>query len=293
MISKMSRKINVLVTGSSSGIGLATCRKLVQDGHRVFGSVRKKEIGEAMEKEFGKKFSYLIFDVTSMDEMLGAREKLAKYLNGQQLDVLVNNAAIVIAGPIELLSTEKLRHQFEVNVIGVIHCIKVFLPFLELPVQTRGRIINISSRGGRHAVPFFSPYHMSKFSIEALSDCARRELLLKNIDVVVVAPGETPTKMWEKELKTGFAEYQGTIYERSLSKITSYLHQFSKEGIPVDTVAKMICDVATTRNPNARYIIDKKRWKYWLYGLLPTTFIDLAYKKNLGLNAENDPGIGN
>jgi hypothetical protein len=181
----------VVVTGASTGIGWGCAKVLVEKGFRVLGGVRKKADAERLRNEFGGNFTPLFFDVTDEAAVRQAASATASVLGDEPLFGLVNNAGIAVAGPLLYLDVDELRRQLEVNVTGQFIVTQAFAPLLAEHVSKQnraGRIVMISSVGGKNASPFVGPYNASKFALEGLSESLRRELMLLGIDVIVVAP---------------------------------------------------------------------------------------------------------
>ena len=178
----------VLVTGASSGIGHAAALHLRQLGFDAVGGVRRDEDAERLEAE-GLRAVKL--DVVDQESIAAARSALGD----GPLAGLVNNAGIGVGGPLEFLPLDQLRDVLEVNLVGQVAVTQAFLPALRLG---RGRIVNVSSIGGRFALPLGGAYGASKFALEAVSDSLRRELLAQGVDVIVIEPGGVKTPIWEK-----------------------------------------------------------------------------------------------
>src|SRR5688500_17312082 len=174
----------VLVTGASTGIGHATALHLAELGFDAVGAVRKDEDAERLRAE-GLRAVQL--DVTDAGTIAAAREALGD----GPLAGLVNNAGIGVAAPLEFLPLDRLRHQLEVNLIGQVAVTQAFLPALR---AARGRIVNVSSIGGRVALPLLGAYNASKFALEGASDSLRRELRGQGVDVIVIEPGGVKTR---------------------------------------------------------------------------------------------------
>jgi NAD(P)-dependent dehydrogenase (short-subunit alcohol dehydrogenase family) len=173
------------VTGVSTGIGWGITKILIQQGFRVFGSVRKTQDAERLSKEFGEKFVPLRFDVTDEAGVQAAARRVREQINGETLFGLVNNAGIAVSAPLIHQSTDDFRHQIEVNLVSVLIVTKAFLPLLGSDRSLRGnpgRIINISSVGGKVGGPFLGAYAASKHGLEGFSESLRRELMLYGID---------------------------------------------------------------------------------------------------------------
>ena len=154
----------VVVTGASSGIGEATALRLANAGFAVFAGVRREEDAEALRLRGVRPVR---LDVRDAAQVAAAAQEVRGALGPAGLVALVNNAGVVVPGPLEFVPLDQLREQFEVNVIGQVAVIQAFLPLLR---ETRGRIVNISSIDGRIATPLLGPYVASKFALEGLSD---------------------------------------------------------------------------------------------------------------------------
>ena len=187
---------SVVITGASTGIGEACALHLDQLGWRVFAGVRKDSDGEALQRKASPRLMPVRIDVTDAASIAGAREIVARELGDRGLDGLVNNAGVVVAGPLEFVPMDDLRRQLEINVIGQIAVTQAFLSFVR---TARGRIVNIGSVSGKMATPFVGPYAASKFAMEALTDALRCELRPWGIQVSIVEPGSIATPIWEKD----------------------------------------------------------------------------------------------
>ena len=186
---------SVVVTGCSTGIGYGTVGVLLRQGLRVFGSVRSAGDAERLAADFGPLLMPLVFDVTDEAAVAAAAERVGEAL-GETLFGLVNNAGVAFSGPLLHLPIRDLRRQLEINLIGQLTVTQAFAPFLGVdPARTGGpgRIVMMSSVGGRRAMPFLGAYSASKFGLEGLSESLRRELMVFGIDVVVIAPGAVAT----------------------------------------------------------------------------------------------------
>src|SRR5918999_6434089 len=178
----------VLVTGASSGIGEATVLHLRELGFDAVAAVRKDEDAERLA---GRGVRAVKLEVTDVDSIAAARDELGE----GALSGLVNNAGIAVAAPLEILPLDQLRRQLEINLVGQVAVTQALLPALR---RGRGRIVNVSSIGGRVALPLLGAYAMSKFGLEAFSDSLRRELRHQGVDVIVIEPGGVKTPIWKK-----------------------------------------------------------------------------------------------
>src|SRR6266513_2026771 len=169
---------SVVVTGASTGIGWGCVKVLTERGFHVFGSVRKQTDADRLKTEFGDKFTPLLFDITDAAAVRRGAEQVAAAIGNDTLGGLVNNAGIAVPGPMLFVDIDEFRHQLEVNVVGQVIATQAFAPLLGADSSRkgdRGRIVMISSVGGRNASPFVGPYNTSKFALEGLSESLRRE----------------------------------------------------------------------------------------------------------------------
>src|SRR6185312_13245488 len=249
---------SVVVTGSSTGIGWGTAKVLTEKGLRVFGSVRKREDGERLQRELGPNFVPLLFDVTDEAAVHAAAGEVAAALGGETLAGLVNNAGIAVAGPLLYLKIDEFRQQLEVNVTGQVIVTQAFAPLLGADRSRKGapgRIVNITSVGGKNANPFMGPYCASKFAMEGLSESLRRELMLFGIDVIVVAPGAVATPIWDKAEEVDVTQYANTPYMTQLQKIRAYMLDRGPKGLKPEKLGEAIHHALTTASPKTRYSV--------------------------------------
>jgi NAD(P)-dependent dehydrogenase (short-subunit alcohol dehydrogenase family) len=245
-----------VVTGASSGIGRATALRLAADGWRVFAGVRREEDGNAL----GSRVEPLLLDVTDANSVSAAADHVAGAVGDAGLQGLVNNAGIAVAGPLELLELDEWRAQFEVNVIGLVSVTKSLLPLLR---AGHGRVVNISSIGGRIALPLLGPYAASKHAVEAITDSLRRELRPWGIHVAAIEPGSVATPIWDKgdaaaneKLASLPAEGRG-LYGAAMERMGELAISEGRKGIAPDDVAKCIEHALTADKPRTRYPIGR------------------------------------
>jgi hypothetical protein len=280
---------SVVVTGSSTGIGWGAAKVLIKKGFRVFGSVRKAADGERLVKEFGANFVPLAFDVTDPAAVNAAAEKVSAALGGETLFGLVNNAGIAVAGPLLYLKIDELRHQLEVNVTGQVIVTQAFAPLLGADRSRKGkpgRIVMISSVGGKNANPFMGPYNASKFAIEGLSESLRRELMLFGIDVIIVAPGAVATPIWAKAEEVDISQYANTPYMSQLERIRSYMLDRGPKGLKPEKLGKAIHRALTASSPKVRYVVTPDRFQEVMSAILPKRTMDRLIAGRLGLKPE-------
>jgi NAD(P)-dependent dehydrogenase (short-subunit alcohol dehydrogenase family) len=242
---------SVLISGASRGIGHATALRLARAGWTVYGTVRRDEDGEELVAEAGDAVRALRLDVTDDAGIAALDEALP-----ERLDAIVNNAGIVVSGPLESLSAEDVREQFEVNVVGAIALTNLVLPRLR---ASHGRIVFVSSLSGPISTPMTGAYNASKFAIEAIADAWRLELRPWGIKVVLVEPAMTDTDLWrnapetlEAETAAMSAEHRD-LYDEHLAGIRRTIPRIQKLAKPVDGVAATIERALTATRPRARY----------------------------------------
>lgn len=276
-----------VVTGVSTGIGQAICTRLINDGWRVFGSVRKEADADAARGALGDAFTPLVFDVTDGPAVAAAGEQVSDALAGRTLDGLVNNAGIAVAGPARYVPIDDLKTQFDVNVYGVVRTSQTFLPLLGADHDRTGKpgkIINISSVSGKFSAPFMSPYSMSKYAVEALSDAMRAELLIHGIEVVIVEPGPVKTPIFAKTADLDFSPYKETEYRDALDRMVSSSQRLGKDGLEPEDLGNLIAEIFNNPSPKTRYPILKNKFSRWtLPRLLPTRMVDRALARRMGM----------
>ncbi|GJL94210.1 MAG: oxidoreductase [Hyphococcus sp.] len=267
-----------VVTGVSTGIGRAIAKTLIDNGWRVFGSVRKENDAKAAQDALGDQFSPLLFDVTDPDAIASAAQSVRADLNGQALNGLVNNAGIAVGGPLRYLPPEELKQQFDVNIFGVLHVTQAFLPLLgadHTMKGPRGKIVNMSSVAGKMASPIMGPYSMSKHALEAFTVSLRRELLMHGIDVVAVGPGAIQTPIWDKADDIDAENYKGTEYYDILVGMRKKMQEFGAEGLPPEAVGNLAYDILNGTKQKTRYAILKDKFANWtLPQFLPSRLVD-------------------
>lgn len=258
----------VVVTGASGGLGFATSALLVERGFRVLGTLLEHEDSAPLE---GSGVTPIRLDFTQPASLRNATERIHALLGDMPLAGLVNNAGIASGGPIELLDLDAAREVFEVNVLGLLAVTQALLPRLR---ESKGRIINISSVSGLLAVPFLSPYCASKFAVEAISDCLRRELHPFGVEVVIIEPAVMRTPIWDKAMQQDLERYRGTPYEPVIAKAQRRLRKGRDKGLDPAEVARVIADALTVIRPPIRIPV-VRNWRNHLLSLwMPDRFID-------------------
>jgi len=276
----------VLITGASSGIGLASCLMLADKGFTVFAGVRKEADAQLLREK--KNIIPVFIDVNDYDSVEKTFSEISEKCGDKGLFALVNNAGIAVAGPLEFLSIDKLRLQLETNVIGQV---KVTQTFLSLIRTGKGRIINISSIAGFTAFPFKGAYCASKHAIGAITDCLRMELSPWRIPVCAIEPGVIKTNIWEKSLelledsinempeqaKKYYAPFCEPLIEKTRKKV-------AQKAISPEYAAKVVLKAVTAKNPAPRYLVGKDaEFLNWIK-FLPKKVLDNLICSKTGMN---------
>jgi hypothetical protein len=274
----------VVVTGASTGIGRGCAAVLVKKGFRVFGSVRGQADAERLVNELGERFTPLIFDITNQDAVRSSAAAVRAALDGKPLFGLVNNAGIAVPGPLLYLDIEEFRHQLDVNVTGKLIVTQAFAPLLKnTGTQRAGRIVMMSSVGGRNASPFVGAYNASKFALEGMSESLRRELMIWGIDVIIIAPGAIATPIWDKAEQADIARYAGTPYAASLKAARYYMLTNGRKGLKPERTGDVVWRALTTSKPKTRYVVTPNPLQNMLANNLPKRMMDRMIAGRLGL----------
>lgn len=282
-----------LVTGASTGIGRASALRLAASGWTVLAGVREQAAGErlAAEPAAAGRVLPLVLDVTDADQIAQAVARVdqesarAGVSPRGGLDALVNNAGIGVGGPLELISSEDMRTQFDVNVLAQVAVTQAMLPALR---RAGGRIVFVSSVGGRVAMAFTAPYAASKHAIEALADALRVELRSSGVRVALVEPGSVATPIWEKarveaesvRIPPELEPYYGKVPE-AMGKV---LESTARRGVPAEQVAQTIETALTAPRMKARYVVGRDaRVMLAAKRLLPDHLFDALARRVLGV----------
>ncbi len=284
-----SDKKVVVVTGASTGIGLACVETLIDAGFFVFGSVRRAEDAISLREKFGDDVGTLLFDILDDAAIDAAAQAVAAPLNGKTLAGLVNNAGVAFPGPLLHLPMEDFRRQIAINLTGQLKVTQAFAPLLGAGEEKRagapGRIVNMSSVAGRFAKPFMGAYNASKFGLEGLSDALRRELIVYGVDVVVIEPGMIATPIWDKLNSLDLSHFDGTIYEAAGRRVQAWAVERGRSAPPASRVADAVKFALCAPKPPARIAV-VKNWltDYVLPPLLPTRLTDWLVARWLGFD---------
>ena len=269
----------VLVTGASSGIGEATALHLKELGFDPVGAVRKDADAERLES---KGLRTVKLDVTDADSIAAARASLGD----GPLAGLVNNAGVAVAAPLEFLPIDQLRHQLEINLVGQVAVTQQFLPALR---AGRGRIVNVSSIGGRLALPLVGAYAASKFALEGISDSLRRELIPHGVDVILIEPGGVKTPIWSKgnetadQIQAGLPPEAERLYGPMVEALRRESTRIAEQsGMEPRVVAEVIGKALTSDKPRTRYLVGRDaKVRARVAKVMPDRMMDRAIVKQL------------
>ena len=282
----MANSKDVVVTGVSTGIGWGTTKVLVSKGFRVFGSVRKQADADRLLREFGNGFVPLMMDITDADAVHQAAQKVGSMIGDRNLVGLVNNAGIVVSGPLLYLRPSEYRRQLDVNMIAPLVVIQAFAPLLGTDKKRQGpagRIVNITSSGAKVPIPLLGAYSASKSGLEGMSDVLRLELMLFGIDLVMIEPGFVNTAMYDKGEEEDLSEFKSTEIGGRCGTSRSLSSPKDVKGLSPELLGEAVHVALSTAKPKARYAVVKQRFKNWtLPRLLPARMLDAVVAKQLG-----------
>jgi short-subunit dehydrogenase len=267
----------VVITGASTGIGAATARELAGRGFSVLAGVRRDEDADAIR---APAIEPLILDVTNAEHVAALGDRL----NGRTVRALVNNAGIGANVPVEAFPIDQWRRLFEVNLFGQVAVTQAVLPAL---LRSRGRVVNISSVGGKLAMATYGPYAGTKFALEAVSDALRRELASSGVDVVVIEPGAIKTEMpgraiaSARESVAGMTPEQRGRYGSLMSAITAQTATHADAGLPAKAAADVVVRAVTAPKPRTRYTVGREAALLNVVRLLPDRLLDRALARAL------------
>jgi len=279
----------VLITGASTGIGRATAEHLANQGWRVFAGVRKEADGEALQVA-NSAILPIILDVTNTEHIERSAREIELALGGERLGGLVNNAGVAQMGPLAAQPMDEFKWHFDVNVFGLLEMTKAMLPLLGADRERTGapgRIVNITSVGGKIASPFLGAYVATKHAVEAMTDSLRRELVVYGIDAISVGPGAVQTPIWEKgREKPSSGAYDATPWKDAIAKFVEVMGEGGETGLPPETIARVIETALTARKPKARYApVPDKLTNFTIASRLPKRTLDNVFWKRFGLKS--------
>jgi NAD(P)-dependent dehydrogenase (short-subunit alcohol dehydrogenase family) len=277
----MNSQKNILVTGTSTGIGLATAIALANSGYHVFAGVRK----EADFKQLNhKNITPIILDVTSAESRKTAFEFITQQVGDNGLHALVNNAGINYVAPLELMDEAKLRAMMDINVFGLVAMSKEVLPLLFQGRKQSGlrtKIINISSIGGAVGLPWEFGYHASKFAVNGLSQSLRIELAPLGIDVTAVMPGAIKTLFVDKSkenknhINIDSSNPRASYYNQNLNNFEALAETAFKSASKPEKVGEVVLkEVRKNRSTSRVRVGTDAKLFYFLYRILPANWFE-------------------
>ena len=264
----------VIITGASSGIGEATARELARRGFHVLAGVRNDQAADAIRR---LNIEPLILDITKPEHIRALADRVHGDPQGRAVRALVNNAGMGVNAPVEVFALDEWRRLVEVNFFGHIAVTQTLLPAL---IRSEGRVINISSVGGKVAMATYGPYAGTKFALEAVSDSLRREVAPFGVKVVVIEPGAVRTKIAGRAIATAhrvastMTREQKDRYGRLVEAITAQAASAMESGLSADAAAKVIAKAVTARKPRTRYTIGREAALLPLLSTLPDRLLD-------------------
>jgi NAD(P)-dependent dehydrogenase (short-subunit alcohol dehydrogenase family) len=281
----MAERRTVLITGGSGGVGSALANELAGAGWRVFATARDPKTIERTKRGGGEVIP-IGLELTDEGSVAAAAAAVREHTGDHGLDGLVNNAGVIVQGPLELVPAAELRRQFEINVLGQMAVTQAVLPQLR---EARGRIVNVGAPTGRLAVPLMGPIGASKAALHSLSDALRMELRHQGIAVSLVVPGALETEIFAKAAAAAQAAGPASAEaERQYAAVlrASAAKFGDMKASPVDATVKAIGAALTERRPKARYTVGSDARQFELLRHLPTGLRDRALMSAVGVSRE-------
>jgi NADP-dependent 3-hydroxy acid dehydrogenase YdfG len=277
----MAEQLKILVTGASSGIGRAVAIELAQRGHTVFAAARRLAALEELA-ESHRGIVAVPLDVTDEKSIETAWALVDSAGQGAGIDVLVNAAGFALTGPIETLTTQEVKRQFDTNVFGLLAVTRAVLPGMRR--RRAGRIVNISSVVGRTSFPAMGVYGATKYAVEALSDALRMELAPLGIKVVLIEPGFVATDIVDASSRerddAAIASGDVDGYRPLIEGAERFLEKQMKQAMPAPALARTIADAAEARRPRTRYVAPvSAKGLVALFTRLPDRLADAAKRR--------------
>jgi NAD(P)-dependent dehydrogenase (short-subunit alcohol dehydrogenase family) len=263
---------SVLVTGASAGIGRATAVALARAGAKIIATGRRTAELDALRAAApaGSRLDTAVLDVTSAASITQAVAEVERLTGGHGVDVLVNNAGFGLVGPLSEISDAELRRQYDTNVFGLMAVTRAFVPAMQ--ARRAGRVINVSSVGGRMTFPFMGAYNSTKYAVESLSDALRWELRPFNIDVALIEPGVIRTEFADVAM-TGTAQYAGSVYGPAIAKADKLRARMEATASGPATVARAIERAISVHRPEPRYIVPRVTWLALLFKSITPSWV--------------------
>lgn len=239
-------KKTVLITGASAGMGKETAKLLAQNGYAVYAAARRLDKMKDLEPLGIKILSMDVTDEISMSK--GVQQILD---TEKRIDVLINNAGFGAYGTIEDVPMADAKYQLEVNVFGAARLVQLVLP--KMRENKFGKIVNISSIGGKFALPYGGWYHASKFALEALSDALRNEVKQFGIDVIVIEPGGIKSEWAGIAYDNLVKNATDSVYKEAIDKLADFMKKATAKNTEPEVITTLILKSIEAKNPKFRY----------------------------------------
>ncbi len=276
----------ILVTGATSGIGRHAALTLARAGHRVFAAGRRTDALRSLEQEAaGLGLTGVVMDVTKQSSIDAAKRVIDEATSGHGVDVVVNNAGYGKMGPLEEVTHEALVAQYETNVFGLMAVTRTFLPAMR--ERGFGRIINVSSIGGRVTFPMMGAYNSTKYAVESLSDALRVEVAPFGVFVSLIEPGAIKTEFADVAMG-GIETLPGSVYAGATSKADEMRKVFEATEVGPEVTSRAILRAVEARRPRARYVAPMMASSIiWFMKLFPTRWVDAVLGRSTGLTKKS------
>jgi short-subunit dehydrogenase len=281
---RMSNHQTILITGATAGIGRHAAIYLAGKGHRVIATGRSRDALDRLRAEHSDlALDAVRLDVTDPASIELAVREVERITGGRGIDAVVNNAGYGQAGPLAELDEAILRAQFETNVFGLMRVTRAFLP--QLLARRSGRVVNISSIGGRVTFPLFGAYHASKYAVEAISDALRNELRPFGVQVALIEPGPIRSEFGDRAVATAQSAVNAeSRYARLIVKADQLKALSERMVVGPEATSRALERALTARRPRARYVVPFSSWLMLLgLRLLPTFVVDAIMRRMVGL----------
>ncbi len=243
----------------------------------MLAGVRKERDADAIRRA---NVEPLILDITDPEHIRALTDRVREDPRGRPLRAVVNNAAVQANVPVEAFALDRWRDMFEVNLFGHVAVIQALLPSL---IASRGRVVNISSVGGKVAMATYGPYAGTKFALEAVSDSLRREVAPDGVKVVVIEPGAVRTEMLGRAIASAhdpvaaMTPEQRRRYGGLVHAVNAQAEASTKSGLPAEAAAAVIATAITARRPRTRYTVGRDAALLSLARLLPDRVLDRIF----------------
>jgi NAD(P)-dependent dehydrogenase (short-subunit alcohol dehydrogenase family) len=280
-----------VITGASTGIGEACAQRLDAAGWRVFAGVRRDEDAARLRSQLSERSQPIMIDVTDAASVVRAVANISSTLGDDGLAGLVNNAGIVVAGPLECLPLDDFRRQLEVNVTGQLAVTQAYLPLLR---RSRGRVIFMGSISGLVALPLLGAYGASKHALEGLVDALRVELQPWGMHVAIIEPGSVATPIFKKgdeaaaQMSSRFPAVAEQLYRAAFTAMRKAAGDAARRAVPPETVAIVVEHALTSSAPRTRYLVGTDaKLRARLHPFVPDRLRDRLFTRILGMPARN------